>query len=353
MIEGILRIPFEDGGIAWDPSLVFPGLAPGRAARQQGPPRAAGRRSSPATGPRSPRDRRWRAARPSAARRSTSPARSAKPEGAEAEAAAEEGFPPGTPVGVSGLEQAFNARLAGKPGGELLAVAESGGQPRVLGSAEPSNGEAVKTTIDPDLQLAAVSALAGRSGGVAVLDARTGDVRALAGPAFSGPQPPGSTFKIVTTTAALQNGVVSLDDEFQVVDGANVGGRFIYNAHGEYCGGNFRESFAHSCNSVFAPLGVEVGDESLVATAERFGFNSEPTLYDAEGTAAIDPPESTIPRDPGDRRRPRGQRDRPGPGAGDPAADGDRSPDGRQRRRQAADPLVVKPELGPTRSRCG
>jgi cell division protein FtsI/penicillin-binding protein 2 len=157
----------------------------------------------------------------------------------------------------------------------------------------------VKTTIDPDLQLAAVSALAGRSGGVAVLDARTGAVRAFAGTAFSGPQPPGSTFKIVTTTAALQDGKVSLDDEFPVVQGANAGGRFIYNAHQEYCGGDFRESFAHSCNSVFAPLGVEVGEQSLVATAERFGWNSEPALYNAEGTAAIDPPESTIPRDPG------------------------------------------------------
>ncbi len=56
----------------------------------------------------------------------------------------------------------------------------------------------MKTTIDPALQEAAVSALAGRAGGIAVLDARNGDVRALAGQAFSAPQPPGSTFKIIT-----------------------------------------------------------------------------------------------------------------------------------------------------------
>ena len=298
LIDGTLRIPFEDGGIAWEENLVFPGLSPGE--RLDSKVRLAGR------APIFARDGTPLAEGPPLAR--SSPLGSAaidvagevgEPEGAEAEAAAEEGYPPGTPVGVSGVEQAFNARLAGKPGGELLAVPESGGQPRVLGSAEPSNGEAVKTTIDPDLQLAAVSALAGRSGGVAVLDARTGAVRALAGTAFSGPQPPGSTFKIVTTTAALQDDKVSLDDEFPVVQGANAGGRFIYNAHQEYCGGDFRESFAHSCNSVFAPLGVEVGEESLVATAERFGWNSEPALYNAEGTAAIDPPESTIPRDPG------------------------------------------------------
>ncbi len=62
----------------------------------------------------------------------------------------------------------------------------------------------MKTTIDPTLQEAAVAALAGRSGGIAVLDARNGAVRGLAGQAFSAPQPPGSTFKMVTTTAALQ-----------------------------------------------------------------------------------------------------------------------------------------------------
>ena len=115
----------------------------------------------------------------------------------------------------------------------------------------------MKTTIDPDLQESAVSALAGRSGGIAVLDARNGDVRALAGQAFSAPQPPGSTFKMITTTAALQKGVVSLDDEFEITNGVNVGGRFIENANGEYCGGTFREAFAESCNADFAPLGPE------------------------------------------------------------------------------------------------
>jgi len=69
-------------------------------------------------------------------------------------------------------------------------------------------------------------------------------VRALAGQAFSAPQPPGSTFKMITTTAALEKGVVSLDDYFEVTNGVNVGGRFLNNANGEYCGGSFREAFA-------------------------------------------------------------------------------------------------------------
>ena len=158
----------------------------------------------------------------------------------------------------------------------------------------------MNTTIDPDLQQAAVAALAGRAGGVAVLDARNGDVRALAGQAFSAPQPPGSTFKMITTTAALNKGVVSLDDEFEMTDGVNVGGRFISNANGEDCGGTFREAFAESCNADFAPLGPKIGNDELVATAERFGFNSPPTLYAPDIVAAVEPPESTIPTEIGD-----------------------------------------------------
>ena len=210
------------------------------------------------------------------------------------------GFPADTPVGVSGLEQAFNSRLAGRPGGSLLAVSEAGGSARILARAEPRPGAPVKTTIDPGLQEAAVSALAGRSGGIAVLDTRNGDVRALAGQAFSAPQPPGSTFKMITTTAALQKDVVSLDDYFEITDGVNVGGRFIDNANGEFCGGTFREAFAESCNADFAPLGPEIGNDELVEAAERFGFNSPPDPLRAEIVAEVEPPESTIPTEIGD-----------------------------------------------------
>jgi cell division protein FtsI/penicillin-binding protein 2 len=211
-----------------------------------------------------------------------------------------QGFSADTPVGVSGLEQAFNARLAGRPGGTLLAVSDSGGSARVLARGEPRPGSPVKTTIDPALQESAVSALAGRSGGIAVLDARNGDVRALAGQAFSAPQPPGSTFKMVTTTAALQKGLVTLDDYFEITNGVNVGGRFIENANGEYCGGTFREAFAESCNADFAPLGPEIGNDDLVGTAKRFGFNSPPTLYASKVVRRFDPSQSSIPGEVGD-----------------------------------------------------
>jgi cell division protein FtsI/penicillin-binding protein 2 len=153
----------------------------------------------------------------------------------------------------------------------------------------------VHTTIDPDLQQAAVTALGATYGGVAVLDAKDGSVRAVAGIAFSGPQPPGSTFKLITTTAALEDGVVSVNDQFPIQTSTTVDGRQIDNAHQEACGGSFTEAFAESCNSVFAPLGPKVGSKSLVGTAESYGFNSPPTLYEDRAIKAAGIPESSLP----------------------------------------------------------
>lgn len=295
--EATVELPFADGGIAWEPHLAFPGLRQGEHLEREIElaPRAAilaGDGTPLAIGPANGRTHPLGSSSIDVAGELGS-----APE--EAQAALErQGFDATTPVGISGLEKAFNARLAGKPGGTLSAVDESGSS-RVLARAKPQPGAPVKTTIDPDLQEASVAALAGRYGGVAVLDARNGDVRALAGQAFSAPQPPGSTFKIVTTTAALEDGAVSLDDEFEITDGVTVG-RFIENANGEFCGGTFRHAFAESCNAVFAPLGPAVGNDKLVETAERFGFNSPPTLYREDLVRLVEPAESTIPDEIGE-----------------------------------------------------
>jgi cell division protein FtsI/penicillin-binding protein 2 len=299
VVEEPLELTFDEGGIVWDPSLAFPGLDPGERLE-----------SNVELAPRAPilaADGTVLAEGEAGAR--THPLGSAAidvtgevgtPEEGDLAALARQGFPAGTPVGISGVELALNSRLAGKPGGTLLAVSAENNTARVLAKARPRPGTAVKTTIDPDLQLAAVSALGGRSGGVAVLDSRTGNVRALAGQAFSAPQPPGSTFKMITTAAALEKDIVSLDDYFPITDGVNVGGRFISNANGEFCGGSFREAFAESCNADFAPLGPKIGNDDLVETAERFGFNSPPTLYASRIVDEIEPAESSIPTVIGD-----------------------------------------------------
>jgi cell division protein FtsI/penicillin-binding protein 2 len=298
-VEQTLQVPYADGGIEWNASLAFPGLRPGEelAADVELAERA----------PILARDGTALAEGPAAEREHPIGSAAIDVTGEVGEAPEEDwprlarhGFSPETPVGISGLERAFNDRLAGKPGGKLLAVSEDGSSVRTLAESKPQPGAPVKTTIDPGLQEVAVSALAGRSGGVAVLDAQKGDVRALAGQAFSAPQPPGSTFKIVTTTAALEAGKVSLDDEFEITNGVDVGGRFLNNANGEYCGGTFRQAFAESCNAVFAPLGPAVGNDKLVEVAERYGFNSPPSLYAPQIVREVEPEEPSIPTEIGE-----------------------------------------------------
>lgn len=182
------------------------------------------------------------------------------------------GYPDDAQVGISGLQRIFERRLAGRPGGELLA----GG--RVLASSAPKKADPVRTTISPSLQEAAVGALAGRLGGVLAMKPQTGEILAVAGIAFSGLQPPGSTFKMVTVSAVLQDGIAGPDSTFPYATSATLAGVQLANANGESCGGTLVQAFAVSCNSVFAPLGAKLGAHRLVAMAERYGFNKAPDI---------------------------------------------------------------------------
>jgi cell division protein FtsI/penicillin-binding protein 2 len=182
------------------------------------------------------------------------------------------GYPPNAQVGQDGLEYIFQDRLAGRLGGELLAGR------RVLAGAAPVAAAPVKTTIVPSLERAAVAALGGQYAGMTVMNPRTGALEALAGIAFSASQPPGSTMKIITSTAALQAGIVTLGTTFPIQTSSDVGGYVLQNAGGEACGGTLLNAFAVSCNSVFAPLGVKLGGARLVATARRFGFDQPSSI---------------------------------------------------------------------------
>jgi peptidoglycan glycosyltransferase len=271
-IRGSVELSAPEGEIDWQPHEVFPGLAPGIALDR--------RTTAPARGKLVSADGVALAEGPPDARASPigdvagsiAGALAAPTDADEQQALYGRGFPEDTPVGSSGLERIFERRLAGTPGGELLA----GSKVIARGAARP--GQTVRTTIDTRVQEAASVALAGRLGGVAALEPRTGEILALAGIAFSAPQPPGSTFKIVTATAALEARKVKLDDEFPVETAATIDGVELANANGESCGGDFASSFAHSCNSVFAPLGVEVGAQRLVEVSERFGWNEDPEI---------------------------------------------------------------------------
>lgn len=282
VVEGTVQLPFvgedDQARIEWKPTLTFPGVAPGeRLSRNTRlPPRAtllARDGQALAKGP-------DRSSPISAVAAQVAGELGPIPAERRQELRAR-GYPDDAMVGLSGLERAFQDRLAGSPGGALLAGT------RVLARGRARTGRAVRTTISPKIEAATTAALGGGNGGVAVLRPSSGEVLALAGVAFSGQSPPGSTFKLITTTAALEGHKVKLDDSFEVKTAAVLEGVKLENANGESCGGTFREAFAESCNSVFAPLGVEVGPERLVEVAERYGFNQPP------GTPGV--AESTLP----------------------------------------------------------
>jgi hypothetical protein len=272
-----LALPMEDdeerASVQWQPHLVFPGLREGEKLRRaiRVAPRAAlqardgtvlaeGEARTGAAGP--------------AAVDIVGTVGEAPPE--RAAELRRRGIPLDTPVGLTGLERQFDAELTGRPGGTLRAG------DRILASVEPVKGDAVRTSIDMKLQAAAVTALAGRLGGIAVMRPGNGEVLALAGIAYSAPQPPGSVFKIITLTGALENRTVKPSDSWPLQQAAVLEGVELENANGEFCGGSLRNSFVHSCNSVFAPIGAELGAEKLVAEAEKFGFNQPPSLTGAQ-----------------------------------------------------------------------
>jgi cell division protein FtsI/penicillin-binding protein 2 len=204
----------------------------------------------------------------------------------QADSYAAQGYPPNAEVGHDGLERVFQRQLAGTPGGTLFAGS------RPLAHAAPIPGHTVTTTIDPAVEAAAIQALGPNYGGIAAMDPRTGQVLALVGVAFSALQPPGSTMKIITSTAALEAGIVTLSTTFPITTSATIDGYTLSNAGGEACGGTLLNAFAVSCNAVFAPLGARVGAARLVATAERFGFN-QPTSIPGAAESQI-PSASTI-----------------------------------------------------------
>ena len=271
-VEETLLLPVEEGRIDWQPHHVFPGLGRGEELSRE--------TTAPTRAKILARDGSTLVEGPASARTSPLGTAGAEITGVLAAPTLEDeravlyarGFEPDSPVGTSGLERILEEQVAGTPGGELRA-----GE-RVLASSEPRPAEPVRTTIDIGVQQAVATALAGRFGGIAALDAKSGAIRGLAGIAFSAPQPPGSTFKIITTTAALEEKLVTPKTEFPIETHAIIDGVELENANGESCGGSFANSFAHSCNSVFAPLGVKVGAEKLVETAERYGFNGDPAV---------------------------------------------------------------------------
>lgn len=185
--------------------------------------------------------------------------------------------------------------LAGFLGQERLSGLESG----FLELQEPSNGEILhlRTTFDRGLQAEAqkwVRAVGSLEAALVVLDPEDGKVLAMAGagsgtklnPAVAGSFPAASVFKLITAAAAMERNGYD-EDSYVLYDG---GRHTLYKSNvvkdpdvGRHKA-TFKESFAHSINSVFGKLGIyTLGAEELKAYAESFRFNS-PILFEMEVT---------------------------------------------------------------------
>jgi hypothetical protein len=234
-LRGTLKLDVSDGGVAWTPAMRLPGLRKGEA-----PTRKTLQSAHPAT--------------------------------IKTRAGGELRDDPTLNIFYKGLRARYRERLSGTDGAELRF-----GERRVARVAAHA-GKSIHSTLRPGLQRTATSALGAKLGGVAVINPRNGDVYALAGIAVSAPQPPGSTFKIITLSAALASGAATPASSYPVQTSATLSGVKLANASGESCGGSLSQSFADSCNSVFAPLGAKVGAKALVARAEAFGFNETPRV---------------------------------------------------------------------------
>ena len=191
----------------------------------------------------------------------------------------------GDRVGLSGLEAAFERRLAGTPSGEVRIVdATSGDTVRAVFSFAGTPPQPVGTTLDRRTQEAAEQALAGVTSPAALVavDATTGDLRAVVSRpldqpfnrALAGQYPPASTFKVVTTAALLAT--TRPETPAPCPPEATVGGQTFRNFEGgSLTGTTFRSAFAQSCNTAFVTLSSGLTDAGLVAAAGSFGFDRQ------------------------------------------------------------------------------
>ncbi|HUR06972.1 MAG TPA: penicillin-binding transpeptidase domain-containing protein, partial [Nonomuraea sp.] len=182
----------------------------------------------------------------------------------------------GQAIGRGGLQETFQKQLAGVPATEIK-VGD-----KTLQTIEGSSGEDVKTTLDPRAQAAAVAAVKDvkKPTSMVAIKPSTGEILAVVNNqggfnrALDGRYPPGSTFKAVTAIGLLAAGM-SPEDKVSCPMYANVGGLKIRNSEKEEFGSlSFLDSFAHSCNTTFAPLAEKrLGADKLLKTAEDVGFN--------------------------------------------------------------------------------
>lgn len=230
----------------------------------------------------------------------------------ELEGLSDYGYGPRDLMGRSGIEKRYDAYLRGADGGTQIEVDSRGRQTRVLGIKEPKSGTDIRLTIDASLQDACDRLLGPRKGAVVVLDPRTGEVLAMSShPSFdpnlfvrpntsaqrvalledragkpvlnraiSGTYPPGSVFKVVTASAALETGKIGRNTSFDCTGSFRMG-RTRFDCWKEEGHGSqdVVNALMNSCNVFFYNTGKIAGVDAIETYTKLFGFG-RPTGID-------------------------------------------------------------------------
>ena len=187
-------------------------------------------------------------------------------------------------VGQTGLEASAEKQLAGTPAATVEVLTSAGAHVATLATLPGKAGTPVKTTLDPTVQNAAEAALAkapaGKSASLVAVDASTGDVLAVANTnaggydqAVLGGFPPGSTFKVLTSTALIGKGITP-SSAASCPTTVTVDGEVFHNSDGEGQVSNLQQAFAESCNTAFIQLAtskLQASDYPAVASTYRLG----------------------------------------------------------------------------------
>ncbi len=199
----------------------------------------------------------------------------------------------GITVGTSGLEQAFQATLAGTPTTEVVIESAQGNPLRVLRSWRGTPGHPVRTTIDPAVQQAAQTAVSSSATASAIVAIRpgTGQILAVAqhnvtgSPVIdplAGQYLPGQAFTIVSAAALLAANVSVAQPQPCPAVNQVPGGQTFVNVPSPQAGlgpnPTFRSDFTHACATGFASLILNPSVRNLSTTARQFGIGTQWTL---------------------------------------------------------------------------
>ncbi|MEW5766532.1 MAG: penicillin-binding protein 2 [bacterium] len=223
--------------------------------------------------------------------------------GAELEELRQKGYRSGDLIGKAGVEREFDDYLRGENGVEQVEVDVKGRRLGTISRKDPTLGDNLTLTIDYALQRTAEEALGDSRGAVVVLDVNTGGILAMASkPAFdpnvfvspqkkikikdffsdprypllnraiSAQYSPGSQFKIVVASAALENNLVKPSETFYCGGSYYLGRRYACWKEQGHGWKNLEEAIIHSCNVYFYQLGLKVGAERMAEMARNFGL---------------------------------------------------------------------------------